>query len=111
MLSPRKPPIQASYNGAAAGRFFPGQDPAGKRIVLDARHDTAPSMEVIGVVRNAKWRNLRETTSPTVYVSLAQVKNPALFLAVRTQDKPLALAGALRTLVRDIDPMTTLRWE
>ncbi len=91
-------------NDSAARRFFPGQDPAGKRIVLDARHDTAPSMEVIGVVRNAKWRNLRETTSPTVYVSLGQVKNPALFLAVRTQDKPLALAGALRTLVHDTDP-------
>ncbi len=91
-------------NDSAARRFFPGQDPIGERIALDARYHAARAMEVIGIVRDAKWRNLRESMLPTVYVSLCQVKNPALFLAVRTQDKPLALAAALRTLLRESDP-------
>lgn len=91
-------------NLTAARRFFPGEDPLGKRFSLDARFKASDSFEVVGVSRDAKWRNLREDVWPTIFVSLGQVKNPALFVTIRTQRKPAALAGTLRSVVRETDP-------
>jgi predicted permease len=91
-------------NLAAARRLFPGENPLGKRVCLDAQYDPSRSLEIIGVARDAKWRNLREAMLPTVYVSLNQVKNPALFLAIRTRGDSTSLAGTLRALVRETDP-------
>lgn len=59
---------------------------------------------IIGVARDAKYVDLRESDVPFVYFAALQSNTEIHSLEVRTERPPLALAGALRDLVRQADP-------
>jgi putative ABC transport system permease protein len=87
-------------NETLARRFFPGQDPVGKRLlVMDGPN------EIVGVVGDARqWGPARPTT-PDVYFSLRQRPgSPELALVVRTTADPASLAGPLRRALEAIAP-------
>jgi predicted permease len=70
---PTSPPV-AIVNETMARKFFRGASPLGKqyRVVL---HDSlGPPIDIVGVVKDAKYRELREDILPTVY--LAKAQNP-----------------------------------
>ena len=64
----------AIVNHAFAQQWFGGQDPIG-HILRIAKGDgtTGPPIQVIGVVADAKYSDLREPMKPTVYLSIAQL--------------------------------------
>jgi predicted permease len=88
-------------NEAIAEQLWPGQDPVGKRLV---RTWGGPPLEVIGVARDAKYRNLFEPRRLTFYQPLTQDYHGALVVHLRPQGDPLALAGPLERAVHSIDP-------
>jgi predicted permease len=61
------PPV-AVINQTLARRFFPGVDPVGHtfRVEGEAR-ELLPPVEVVGVVKDAKYSSLREDTFPTIF--------------------------------------------
>jgi predicted permease len=72
-LSPsdrRNAPRVAVVNRELAERFWPGQDPIGKRIKGIGMQNAAA--EIVGVCSNIKTRDLRERWLPTVHVPLQQ---------------------------------------
>jgi predicted permease len=95
-------PLVAVVNQAAADRYWPGQDPIGKRI-LDAGPADQP-LEVIGVVRTVTNRELREPPTPTVYVPLAQAYMGRMTVLVRSDLGESATAAAVASAVQSLDP-------
>ncbi len=93
-------PAVAVINETLAERFWPGEDPIGKRV--KASLDSEP-MEVVGVARNGKYRSLGEPARPHLYRSLEQGYQSSRFVVARFEEAgPTALA-ALRRTVRGLD--------
>jgi putative ABC transport system permease protein len=85
-------------NEVFARRYF-GDNAVGKRL----RFGSGPFREIVGVVRNAKYRNLREEPLPFIYTPLAQEPQSGMTLMVRTAGDPGALAGAVRSEVHALN--------
>jgi predicted permease len=88
-------------NQTMADRFWPGEDPIGKRL----RYGTAPDsdqpwMTVVGVVGDARRRGLEETPIPNLYHPGGSLD---LDVVVRAQSDPIALQSAIQREVRAID--------
>jgi len=88
-----------------ADRYWPGQNPLGKRLSQDSTPDPASLWVVIGVVAPVKLHNLEEeTTKETIYFPLAQAPKRSLAVVVHAMNDPASLAAALRSTVRETDP-------
>ncbi|HZS04926.1 MAG TPA: ABC transporter permease [Blastocatellia bacterium] len=94
-------------NEAFARRYWPGQDPLGKRIRMGAMRggnsDELPALEVIGVVKDGKYVTLGEGATPFFYLNLAQGYDPAPTLIVRTRGNPTDYLPAVRNVVAALD--------
>jgi predicted permease len=95
-------PKVAIFNEAAARKFFPNEGPIGKRCGYSP--ETKTLLEIVGVVRDAKYDNVRGTSPPTIYVPAWQNQlGPASF-EVRTALDPSGFAPVIRDAVREVDP-------
>jgi ABC-type antimicrobial peptide transport system permease subunit len=77
-----------------ARRYWPGRDAIGKRLNRG---------EVVGVVRNSKFKNLTEDQGPTIYAPLLQNYVPDLTLHVRTATDAKTLLAAVRREGQSLD--------
>jgi predicted permease len=86
-------------------RFWPGQDPIGKRIKLGGVTSSNRWLTIVGVVAEVKYRGLPEnpTTDPDLYFPFLD-RNQQISLVVRAKGDPSSLAAPIRRLVREIDP-------
>jgi len=88
-------------NQAMANRFWPGEEPLGKRISFAGL--AGPYWEVVGVVRDGKYRSLGEDPRPFLYVSLAQRYSPEMTLVVHTTKQVEGSFTSIRRVVRELD--------
>jgi predicted permease len=92
-------------NQAFARKYFPQENPLGRRIQPGIGDDVIdhPMREVVGVVGDIKRRGLTAAAEPQFFLpySQAMVTNP--FLTVRASGDPAALQGALRAAVHELD--------
>ncbi len=79
-------------NEAFAQRYWPNQDPIGKRVTCGR----GEVREVVGVVQTARLWSLREDPKPTMYWPLAQSPATKPVLLLRTGPDPRVLASAVR---------------
>lgn len=100
-------PWRVIVNQAFAKRYFPDEDPVGKRLrfTFNARE---PEREIVGVVGNIAEDDLAVPLPPVIYYSVDQ--NPSAFLTyvVRTSGDPAAFIGAARAALTGIDPQLAL---
>jgi len=89
-------------NETFANRFWPDQNPLGKRI--SHRYPDAPWMTVIGVARDVKHYGQDQPMIPGVYIPYIQDRQSRMTLVVRTAGDPLDLVGAVRQIVQRSDP-------
>jgi predicted permease len=89
-------------NETFAKRFWPGQDPVGRRI--RHRGNNNPWMTVVGVAKDIKHYGADQPMIPGVYLPFVQDTQGALTMVVRTTPAPASLVPAIRALVRDSDP-------
>jgi len=90
-------------NEAFAKYYFGSDDPIGKHI---DRGEGDGESEIVGVVKDAKYVNIRELTPRTFYVPFLQAQSAwreTNFL-VRTSIDPATLASAIKTAVQAVDP-------
>lgn len=94
----------AVVNRQAAETMFGGDDPIGRQVMIGPQD--APPRTIVGVVGDVRHRGLDQPLEPQVYVPQAQWvwAETLMTLVVRTSGDPLALAGAVRGVVRDVDP-------
>jgi predicted permease len=88
-------------NEAMANRFWPDQDPIGKRLKLFGDQDYR---QVVGIVADSKYNSLTEPRRPFMYIPLLQEYSPQVNLHVRTSGDSKELVAALRGEVQSIDP-------
>jgi putative ABC transport system permease protein len=95
-------PRVAIINQTFANQIFPGEDPLGKHV--DFRWDTAAGyQEIVGVVGDVKHDGLELPTDPEIYVPYTQRPDPAFTVTLRTQADPLAMLGAAREQMSELD--------
>jgi predicted permease len=88
----------AIVNESFANRFWPGEDPLGKRIQLGETW-----REVVGVTRNSRTRSLAESATPYFYVPFLQSYKPNMTLEVRTAGDPAAIIPVVRREIAALD--------
>ncbi len=93
----RTPPV-AVVNEALA-RFWPGRRVVGQRMEIEGRQ-----VEVVGVVKTAKYQQVGEAPRPFLYLPYEQNFVPRLTLHVETLGEPSALASSVLAVARTIDP-------
>ena len=84
--------------------YWPGDDGIGKRVLLGTNPADPESihLEIVGVVRDSKYRLLTEPSIPTVYIPHVQNYSAGVTLAVRSQ-RPMATVEPVRAAVRSLD--------
>ena len=91
-------PLVAVVDETMAAQYWRGDDPVGRRVKVRGRW-----MQVIGVARTAKYRNLLETPKPFFYVPLRQNFSAQAGLQIRTPQGPAAMAAALVREIHALD--------
>jgi putative ABC transport system permease protein len=95
-------------SAAFARKFFPNEDPIGKKIEIGADEGPArakyKTREVVGIVGDLRTNELEKEPRAAYYVPYPQLVWGAPTLVVRTQGEPMALASAIGKVMREIDP-------
>jgi predicted permease len=95
-------PRVAIINETMAKRFWPGQDPVGRKFTVWGGQR---ELTIIGVAKNGKYRLLNEPPKPFLYFAYQQgVWDLNLGVALRTEGNPLTFASALRNEIHALDP-------
>jgi putative ABC transport system permease protein len=96
-------PAVVIVSDAFARKYWPNEDPIGKRITLSYNH-TGPR-EVVGLVGDVKQSKLSDELQPQVYAPFEQMPWPFITAVVRTTGAPEAAAQSLRGVLARVDPM------
>ncbi|MFL6537528.1 MAG: ABC transporter permease [Chthoniobacterales bacterium] len=88
-----------------AKKFFPGEDPVGKRITPSGSVSPGgpPVREIVGVVGDIHLTSLREPAQPQIYIPHQQFAVSGMSLLVRSTVNPASLAASLRGVVAELD--------
>ncbi len=99
-------PMAAVINQTMARRFFRDQNPLGRRFRAQNGSLRGIPIEVIGVIKDARYYNLRERTPPTYYLSFFQQprEGEAGTMLLRSFADPASATAAIQGAVRDLDP-------
>jgi putative ABC transport system permease protein len=97
----------AVVSEAVARRFWPNQDPIGKRIHYWSGTDSTAWRTIVGVTGDIHLRSMRDAT-PTIYVPWRQANFWQLNLAVRTSGTLSSVLPALRHELHAVEPQLNL---
>jgi putative ABC transport system permease protein len=78
-------PLVGIVGEATARRFWPGLNPIGQRLVLNGAGSTGAHLQVVGVVRDLRYRSVDFGGLPFVYLPLRQHHMPKMTLLVRSR--------------------------
>ncbi len=95
------PPV-VIVNRTLATRFWPGENPIGGRLTVDAISGRVA--EVAGVVADVKPQGLEGEDWPAIYNPYAQASAPAMTVVARFAGSAAPLAAAAQRVVHAIDP-------
>jgi predicted permease len=105
-------PKVAVVNQTFAARYFPNEDPVGKRFSFDSTK--LAEIEIVGLAKDTKYARQRDDIPPTVYLpwlqELRSVGN--LTFEVRTIGEPTSVVGAIRQTVQEVEsnlPLNNVR--
>jgi putative ABC transport system permease protein len=94
----------AIIDEAAARRFWPNEDPVGRRFKQGGRGSRASWTTIIGVVGNVKTEGFDQPDQPHLYMSMFQNVGYAMAVYLRADGDPKGLTQALRREVQSVDP-------
>lgn len=101
-------PRVAIVNEALARHYFPGGNPIGKHITIIRDPQTGgwygvdQPYEIVGLVGNAKYTELRETAPRTMYLNMFQEDRLSNQFAIRTSVDPASVSGTVQRLTKEV---------
>ena len=100
------PSKYAVINESFARQYFPGRTPIGQRFgLVDDKEPVSPDIEVVGVIPDKKYRDLRETPPAQAYFPYFQDAHFRFMnIYLRTQADPRQIENELRERMRQFDP-------
>jgi putative ABC transport system permease protein len=90
-------------NEAFARKNLPGENPLGKRVMIDMKDENVPS-EIIGVVGDSKHLALEGRPEPMAYWPHPELVYPFMTFVIRTRGPAENIAGAARNVIHTLDP-------
>ena len=90
-------------NDALARKYFPNEDPIGKRLDVDM-FDERFWAPIVGVVGNVRYDSLIDESPPAVYFPHPDLTYSFMTLVIRTDGEPSAIAPAVQRQIRLLDP-------
>lgn len=100
----------AVVDQAFVERYFPGQDPLGRRVRIPAEGNEAHWHTVIGVVNRLHLEDPGDMVLPAALHPLAQGPSRFVTVAMRTRGDPQAFKPVFLELLRGVDPDTPAYW-
>ncbi len=103
----------AIVNELFVEKFLEGADPNGATFQLEPRPgETAPVIEIVGVVGNAKWHNLRDDTEEMAFLPILQDTTPdnSVHILLRTATPPAGLSAAVKDAIAKVNPAIAMRF-
>jgi predicted permease len=95
----------AIVNEQFVKQFFGTANPIGRHIGFGADPNTPTPMEIIGVVRDSKYTNVRDEVQKQAFFPYFEAARPGGFtMYVRTTQPPAAMFATLRQVVQQLDP-------
>lgn len=96
-------PKSIVINETAAKRYWPGEDPIGKRAgIWQGGFDDGAT--VVGIVGDVRYLTIDSVPRPDVYMSYEQSPRARMMIVVRTNHEPLVLAPAVRRAIGELLP-------
>src|SRR5438552_2429446 len=92
----------AVVNQSMAKKFWPDEDPLGKRF--STKGPSGPFIEVVGVVQDGKYKGVIEVPQPHFYLPLSQAYIPLRTFHIRTAVPPESLSTQVQSQVRELAP-------
>jgi predicted permease len=90
-------------NDAAARKYFPHENPLNQR--WGQSFETSGDVEIVGVVKDAKYNSVRDDAPATMYVPYAQqARIGGMTFALRTSADPTKAVASVREAIKRIDP-------
>ncbi|SPF40039.1 conserved membrane hypothetical protein [Candidatus Sulfopaludibacter sp. SbA4] len=111
--TPSSPEV-AIVNREFSDKFLAGADPIGRQFrILSGPGEPEHVYQIVGVVKNSKYQNLRENFKPLVYVAAAQRKEPAMGtnLIVRSSLPIGSLMSRLKKTIHDQNAGTPFQFQ
>ena len=93
-----KTPRVIIVDQVAANRYWPGQDPLGRKLSIWGH-----AFAVVGVVRNSKHAFVSERPEPMIYLSYFQEADNETIVQVKTTGNPADMAAAVERAIHEID--------
>jgi predicted permease len=92
-------------NESFARKYFGEEDPIGRRIGFGSNPNTPTPIRIVGVVRDAKYSDIRADAPRQLFFPYLADETPGGFTAyVRSTLPPDATLGAARQVLRQLDP-------
>jgi predicted permease len=110
--TPESPRV-AIVNETLAKKFFPGQNPIGRRYREDTMDKTSDAVEIVGVVKDARYSSLREEVFPFAYVAASQnTRLPAYrnFQVRAAAGEPTALISGAKSALANVNRDVSLEF-
>jgi predicted permease len=89
-------------NEAFVKRYFGGRSPLGARIAMGSQPDAKPDTEIIGVVQNISYRNVREQWEQAYFPIGTELSGSNFY--VRFRGTPESAFRSIREILRNADP-------
>ena len=102
-LDSRDAPRVIIVNESLARSAWRDEDPLGRTLILDYQDGPSPR-QVVGVVRDARYRGPRSDPAPEIFIPHAQNPYLVMNVVVRTTIEPIALARTARAQALKVDP-------
>ncbi len=96
-------PKVAIVNQTVAHYYFGNTNPVGRQFSMPGYRGDPSLLKIIGVVKDAKYHDLREHATPMVYIPLLQFPESGVTFEVRTAIDPAAVTTAVLQAVRAVD--------
>ena len=98
-------------NQLFAAKYWPGEDPLGKRLRFFDKNTPGPWWTVVGVASNIIQNDQnRQRLDPVVYLPYRQKPGGGAWILVRTRVSPGSLANAFRREVQALDSESSAVW-
>jgi predicted permease len=107
-------PAVAIVNKAFAAKYFPGASPIGRTFKMEmGPGEPDPSYQIVGVVGDTKYSDLRSPLGPIMYFPDTQETAPQPFLSVllRTRGDPDALRPLVTRTISEAHPGVSISLE
>ena len=105
-------PAVAVVNERMAARYWPNEDPIGRRITLGVPRPDNPWVTIVGIAKDVPHRALDSQPEPDWYTSRVVAPQRQRYLFVRSAQPTASLATAIRSEVATIDrhqPLTSVK--